>query len=115
MDIKKVAVIGAGTMGSSIALAIAKGNLPVILKDVDQAAVDAGLARIERMLSSLVRKGPGKGLSEAEAQASRALIQSSVNASTFLMFSWPLKWCRRNWQLKKQFCVSLMHLLTGSP
>jgi enoyl-CoA hydratase/3-hydroxyacyl-CoA dehydrogenase len=41
----KAAVVGAGTMGGEIAQVIAAAGIPVLLKDVDQRFVDAGLAR----------------------------------------------------------------------
>ena len=43
-DIARAAVIGAGTMGGGIAMAYANAGIPVLLKDVDQAALDRGMA-----------------------------------------------------------------------
>ena len=39
-EIRKVAVIGSGTMGSGIALWFAKAGLDVSLRDVDQGFLD---------------------------------------------------------------------------
>ncbi len=75
MTLNTVAVVGAGTMGSSIALAVAMSELPVVLKDVDSKAVDNGIERIERMIASLVRKG----LSEEVAKKRRALIKTTTD------------------------------------
>ena len=44
--IEKVGVIGAGTMGNGIAQACAVAGLPVVMVDVQQAAVDRGLATV---------------------------------------------------------------------
>src|SRR3978361_1412108 len=41
----KAAVVGAGTMGGEIAQVIAAADIPVVLKDVDQKFVDAGLPK----------------------------------------------------------------------
>jgi 3-hydroxyacyl-CoA dehydrogenase len=41
----KAAVVGAGTMGGEIAQVVAAGGIPVVLKDVKQEFVDAGLAK----------------------------------------------------------------------
>lgn len=57
MDIFKAAVVGAGTMGAEIAQVISAAGLPVILKDVDQAILDRGLATIRRIYQSRVDKG----------------------------------------------------------
>ncbi|MDQ3609181.1 MAG: 3-hydroxyacyl-CoA dehydrogenase NAD-binding domain-containing protein, partial [Actinomycetota bacterium] len=45
MFVFKAAVVGAGTMGGEIAQVIATAGIPVVLKDVEQRFVDAGLAR----------------------------------------------------------------------
>ncbi|MGH2953693.1 MAG: 3-hydroxyacyl-CoA dehydrogenase/enoyl-CoA hydratase family protein [Solirubrobacterales bacterium] len=45
MFVFKAAVVGAGTMGGEIAQAIAAADIPVVLKDIDQKFVDAGLEK----------------------------------------------------------------------
>jgi 3-hydroxyacyl-CoA dehydrogenase len=53
-------VVGAGTMGGEIAQVIAAAGIPVVLKDVDQKFVDAGLDKArevtERANAKLVKK-----------------------------------------------------------
>ena len=56
-EIRKAAIIGAGTMGGGIAMAYANVGIPVILKDVDQGAVDRGMAIIRKNYESTVSKG----------------------------------------------------------
>jgi 3-hydroxyacyl-CoA dehydrogenase len=55
--IERAAVIGAGTMGGGIAMAYANAGIPVLLKDVDDAAVQRGLATIRKNYESTVAKG----------------------------------------------------------
>ena len=55
--IARAAVIGAGTMGGGIAMAYANAGIPVLLKDVDDAAVQKGLATIRKNYESTVAKG----------------------------------------------------------
>src|SRR5580658_10255415 len=43
--IHSVAVVGSGTMGGGIAMVFANAGIPVLLKEVDQPALDQGLAR----------------------------------------------------------------------
>jgi 3-hydroxyacyl-CoA dehydrogenase len=45
MFVFKAAVVGAGVMGGEIAQVIAAADIPVLLKDVDQKFVDAGLQK----------------------------------------------------------------------
>ena len=55
--ILRAAIVGAGTMGGGIAMTYANAGVPVLLKDVDQAAVDRGLAIIRKNYESTMAKG----------------------------------------------------------
>ena len=57
MYIFKAAVVGAGAMGAEIAQVISYSGLPVVLKDVDQAMLDKGMARIRKIYQGRVDKG----------------------------------------------------------
>ncbi|MGE0486515.1 MAG: 3-hydroxyacyl-CoA dehydrogenase NAD-binding domain-containing protein [Gammaproteobacteria bacterium] len=56
-DIKKVAVIGGGTMGGGIAMNFANAGLPVVLKEINQEALDRGLDIIRSNYDATVKKG----------------------------------------------------------
>lgn len=56
MEIKKVAVIGAGTMGSGIAQVFAAHGYPVVMTDIKDEFVKRGMAAIDKSLSRLVKK-----------------------------------------------------------
>ena len=55
MFVFKAAVVGAGTMGGQIAQTIAAAGIPVVLKDIKQELVDAGLTEARN-----VTAGPGR-------------------------------------------------------
>jgi len=55
--IEHAAVVGAGTMGGGIAMTYANAGIPVLLKDVDQNALDHGMAMIRKNYESSVAKG----------------------------------------------------------
>ena len=55
--VESVAVIGAGTMGGGIALAMAAAGLHVTLIEQSQEALDKGLSRIRKNLDSSVSRG----------------------------------------------------------
>ncbi|MHB8604082.1 MAG: 3-hydroxyacyl-CoA dehydrogenase/enoyl-CoA hydratase family protein [Thermoplasmatota archaeon] len=59
-EIKKVAVLGAGNMGSGIAQACAAAGLTVAMRDVKDEFVQNGLARIESPLRKRVEAGKEK-------------------------------------------------------
>jgi 3-hydroxyacyl-CoA dehydrogenase len=56
-EIKKAAVIGAGTMGGGIAMNYANAGIPVILKETTQEALDRGMATIRQNYENSVKKG----------------------------------------------------------
>ena len=57
LPVRSVAVVGSGTMGGGIAMVFANAGIPVLLKEVDQAALDQGLAKIRKNYASSVQRG----------------------------------------------------------
>ena len=70
MDVKTLAVVGAGQMGAGIAQVAAQSGIDVILIDVAPDLVQKGLAGIRGQLDKAVGKGKLKG-EEAQATISR--------------------------------------------
>jgi len=75
-EINSVAVIGAGTMGSGIAMNYANAGLPVKLLEVNDDALGRGLEIIVRNYAGGVKRGK---MSEADAIARRDLIQGTTD------------------------------------
>jgi 3-hydroxyacyl-CoA dehydrogenase / enoyl-CoA hydratase / 3-hydroxybutyryl-CoA epimerase len=69
------AVIGAGVMGSGIAQWLSSRGVSVILRDVDSAAIDRGLANIDKTYADAVKRGL---IVEAKAKEGRARIVCST-------------------------------------
>jgi 3-hydroxyacyl-CoA dehydrogenase len=57
MPVNRVAVVGSGTMGGGIAMVFANAGIPVLLKDVDEAALELGMSRIRKNYASSVQRG----------------------------------------------------------
>jgi 3-hydroxyacyl-CoA dehydrogenase len=57
VEIRKAAIVGAGTMGGGIAMAMVGKGIPVILKDTDQAALDRGIAAIRKNYDASIKRG----------------------------------------------------------
>jgi len=75
-SIRKVAVIGAGTMGSGIAMVFANAGIPVVLKETDGKALDRGLAIIRKNYANSVAKGR---IAADEAERRIALITPTLS------------------------------------
>src|ERR1700751_5977143 len=57
IPIKTAAVVGAGTMGGGIAMVLANAGIPVLVKEADQAALDRGMAAIQKNYANSVKRG----------------------------------------------------------
>jgi 3-hydroxybutyryl-CoA dehydrogenase len=57
MDIKKIGVIGAGTMGTGIAQVAATAGFDVLLHDVEEDLLKKSLGKLDKSLSKLIEKG----------------------------------------------------------
>src|ERR1700751_1149225 len=57
LPVNRVAVVGSGTMGGGIAMVFANAGVPVLLKDVDDAALNAGMERIRKNYVTSVQRG----------------------------------------------------------
>jgi 3-hydroxybutyryl-CoA dehydrogenase len=56
-DVKKVGVIGAGTMGSGIAQVVASSGRDVILLDISDSSLERGMNTIRNSLTRVAKKG----------------------------------------------------------
>jgi 3-hydroxyacyl-CoA dehydrogenase len=57
IPIARAGVVGAGTMGGGIAMVLANAGIPVLLKESDPAALERGLASIQRNYASSLARG----------------------------------------------------------
>lgn len=92
MQVKRAGVVGAGTMGAAIAEVLAFNGIDVVLKDLDGALVEKGLARVRQYVDELVRfhaeradkelariRDLGLELSEEQVAAVRARLAPKVS------------------------------------
>ena len=77
MSIKKVGVVGCGLMGHGIAQVAAQGGCTVVVFETAEAALAAGLGRIDKSLAKLAEKAAEKGGS-FDAAGVRARITGTL-------------------------------------
>ena len=80
-QIEKVGVLGAGLMGHGIAQVAAEAGYEVVLRELDEATLQKGLAKIEKQLARAVEKG-----SPARRTPTRCAVASTAPSTTA---SWP--------------------------
>jgi 3-hydroxybutyryl-CoA dehydrogenase len=78
MDIKKVLVVGAGTMGAGIAQLCSQKGLQAIITDISLEVANKGLARVEKGLARRVAKGK---ITEADQQDVLSRISTAGDLS----------------------------------
>jgi enoyl-CoA hydratase / 3-hydroxyacyl-CoA dehydrogenase len=83
MFVFKAAVVGAGTMGGQIAQTIAAAGVPVVLKDIDDALVQAGLTEARNVTAGQVGKLVEKGkLTAEQGQAQIEEVLGRIHGTT---------------------------------
>ena len=75
MEIKKVGVVGAGTMGNGIAHVFAMGGFDVVLMDIDEKFLDRATAIITKNLERMVKK---EKITEADKDATLKKITKTT-------------------------------------
>ncbi|MDF1537860.1 MAG: 3-hydroxybutyryl-CoA dehydrogenase [Candidatus Thorarchaeota archaeon] len=76
MEIKKIAVLGAGQMGNGIAHVCAQAGYEVKMRDIDQKFIDKGLATIKKNLDRGVAK---ERMTQAEADEVFGRVQGVLD------------------------------------
>jgi len=97
-EIKRAAVVGAGTMGGGIAMNYANAGIPVLLKEVDQAALDRGLATIRKNYDVTMSKGK---MTAEQVEKTMALITPTTSYDGFDQVDIVTEAVFENMELKK--------------
>ena len=75
-EVKKLAVIGAGTMGGGIAMNFLNAGVPVVMLEMKQEALDKGVGIIRKNYEAQVKKGK---LQQDKLDARLALLSTTLN------------------------------------
>lgn len=102
--IRKVAILGGGLMGSGIATALILSNYLVILKEVNQKFLEAGIGRVKANLQSRVKKGK---MSEDKFEKTMSLLQGALDYSSFKDVDMVIEAVIENVSLKQQIFSDL--------
>jgi 3-hydroxybutyryl-CoA dehydrogenase len=78
MEIKKIGIVGAGTMGNGIAQVAAQIGCDVIMRDIEDSFVERGIKSIDKFLSKSVEKGK---LQAEDKQKIMGRIKGTTNLS----------------------------------
>ncbi|CDM68338.1 3-hydroxybutyryl-CoA dehydrogenase [Clostridium bornimense] len=101
---KKVCVIGAGTMGSGIAQVFAVKGYEVVLRDVKDEFIERGLNGITKTFDKLVSKGK---MTEEDRVAALTRITGSTNINDVADCDLVIEAAVENMNIKKQIFAEL--------
>jgi 3-hydroxybutyryl-CoA dehydrogenase len=76
MAISKVGVVGCGLMGHGISQICAQAGWDVVVREIDQGALEKGIGKIEKQLGRAVEKGR---MEQSEADAVRGRITPTLD------------------------------------
>ncbi len=111
MDIKKIGIVGAGTMGNGIAQAFAVSGFDVTMTDISDAFVQRGMKTIDGSLDRLVKKE--KLTAEAKA-AALARIRTAADVSAVKGCDLIVEAATENLDLKLKLFAQLSELAGAS-
>ena len=104
LDIRRAAVVGAGTMGGGIAMSYANAGIPVLLKEVDEAALQRGLATIRKNYEVTMSKGK---ITAEQLEKTLALITPTTSFDGFDQVDIVVEAVFENMDLKKSTFAEL--------
>ncbi len=107
-SIQTVGIIGAGTMGNGIAQACATCGIDVVMVDINQAAVDKGLATVSGSLDRLIKK---EKLTADQKTAALTRIKTSTEMRALVGSQLVIEAATENETLKVQILQQLDQLL----
>jgi len=104
VEVKKLGVIGAGLMGNGIAHVAALAGVPVVLADINQAALDKALVTIGKNLDRQASKGTIPAGAKEEALAR---VTATTSTRLFADCDLVIEAATENEEVKKKIFASL--------
>lgn len=87
ITVKQAAVLGAGIMGGGIAYQSASKGTPIVMKDINQTAIDLGLSEASKILNKKLAKGriDGKAFASTLTNIVPTLSYDSLKDTDFVI------------------------------
>jgi 3-hydroxyacyl-CoA dehydrogenase len=98
-EIRKVGVIGAGTMGGGITMNFLNAGIPVVLLETKQEALDKGLATIRRNYENSAKKGK---LTAEQVEQRMGLVTPAMDYAPFADADLVIEAVFENMEVKEQ-------------
>jgi 3-hydroxyacyl-CoA dehydrogenase len=102
--IRKVGILGAGTMGGGIAMNFANVGIPTVVVEVAQDALDRGLGLVRRNYEASAAKGR---MTSRDVEARMALLAGSLNYASLADCDLVIEAVPEDMELKQKVCAKL--------
>ncbi|XP_022741326.1 peroxisomal fatty acid beta-oxidation multifunctional protein MFP2-like [Durio zibethinus] len=103
-QVKKVGILGGGLMGSGIATALILSNYTVILKEVNEKFLEAGIGRVKANLQSRVKKGK---MTQEKFEKTISLLRGVLDYESFREVDMVIEAVIENVSLKQKIFADL--------
>lgn len=104
MEIKRVGVVGCGTMGSGIAQVCAQSGYEVVVSEINDELLKKGLASIDAFLAKGIEKGK---VTQEEKEATMTRIRGTTSMQGFRDCDLMIEAAVENMDLKKKLFTEL--------
>lgn len=104
MEIKKVGIVGCGTMGNGIVTVCAQSGYEVVVSEINEPILKKGLAVIDSFLSKSVEKAK---ITQADKDATMARIKGTTDMKDFGDCDLVIEAATENMDLKKKIFAEL--------
>ena len=104
MEIRKVVIVGSGTMGAGIGQLCAQQGMEATITDISQELADKAKARIESGLTRRVAKGK---ISEEDKQAVMSRLRTAGNLDAVAEADWVIESAIEKMEIKQKIFAEL--------
>lgn len=104
---KKIGVLGTGTMGAGIIQVLAQNGYEVVLRARRQTSVDNGIATVTKNLDKMVKK---EKITEEQKNEILSRVHGSTDIEIVKEQTLLSRRLQRTWKLKKHCSRNLMNL-----
>jgi 3-hydroxybutyryl-CoA dehydrogenase len=108
MEIKKVGVVGCGSMGAGITQLCAQSGFPVVVSEINDELLKRGLGFIDKTLARSVEKGK---MAQADKDAIMGRIKGTTSTKDFADCDLVIEAAIENLELKKKIFAELDGIL----
>src|SRR5437764_14761303 len=112
MDVGKVGVVGAGTMGNGIAHVFARSGLQVILSDIEPRFLDRAIQTIEKNLEREVAKNK---ITAADKSAALQRIVTTVDRAKLPVCDFVLEAATEKFEIRADLFRDLARICRHEP